>query len=299
MLLNHNNNDKEVFRNTEKDNTNTNINTNTRTYSLSYNNINMLKIVLTSIQQFIKHWFVVILAVIAPIAYLVYYNATHFTVIIEKDHLSMSPNNPSGMTDIVAAIIVTGLASLMALIFNPILAKKYDAIKAVIDNNIKANEIQHAEITVILKDHGKMFNSMLTVRDVRSCISTIVSNALVYSEDRKLSEWIATEGKLFITFCDDTLSTGLSKINYKSFKTDVDVMITASNINTKDYLGDVFLKLIVKEHTDRMIGFRNDVLAITSDKLMNSKIDRFRAKSEIFLQEYLASTIITYNKFNK
>lgn len=293
-----NDHENKVFRNTKDDN-NSDVHFTTKVLNTATSNNSNMLTVLASIYVFIRRWIVVILAVLAPIAFLIYYNATHFSVIIEKDHISISPNNPSGMTDAVAAIIVTGLASLMALIFNPILAKKYDSIKVLIDNHSKANELQFNGLSTILTEHGKLFNSILTVKDIRTVLNTIVSNSLVYSEDRKLSEWVAKEGKAFVEFCGDTLLTGINNINCKSFKADVNVLITISITTTKDYLTNDFLKIIEKEHVDRMIGFRNDVLIISNDRLMNSKTDRFRAKAEIFLQEYLASTIIAYNKFNK
>ena len=293
-----NDHENKVFRNT-KSNNNSDVHFTTKVLNPTTSNNSSMLNVLKSIYVFIRRWIIVILAITAPIAFLIYYNATHFSVIIDKDRLTMLPTNPSGMTDAVGAIIVTGLASVMALIFNPILAKKYDNIKKLIDNNTKVNETQHSTLTTILTDHGKMFNAMLTVRDIKTCLSTIISNALVYSEDRKLSEWIAKEGKAFVEFCEDILITGINNINCKAYKANTNVLITTSIATTKEYLGDEFFKSIEQEHTNRVIGFRNDVLIISNDTLMNSKSDRLRAKAEIFLQEYLASTIIAYNKFNK
>jgi len=254
--------------------------------------------VLKVINSFVKAWGLFILFVPIPIIGLVYYMLTHVETIVTNTNKTVTPNTTT-MDYTVAAVLIVGIGTIVGNLLNPKINKRLDSIDAKIDNNTATNKDEHNEIATTLKDHGVMFNAMLTVRDVKSCLNKIIADALVYSSDRKLSEWVAKEGKTYVDFCEDTLSTGLGNINCKSFKTDVNVMITTSNVNTKEYLGDIFLKLIEQEHIDRIIGFRNDVLIISGDKLMNSKIDRFRAKAEIFLQEYLASTIIAYGKYTK
>ena len=296
MSLNHNNNDKEVFRNTENDNIDINTITTTR-INHSTNNNHMLK-GLKAIGRFGITYGIFILAIILPVAFFIWYMLNHVETIVTTNNQIVTPNRTT-MDYTIAAIVIVSISTLLGNFFNPKVMKRLDTINTKIDTNSKANEDQHNEITVTLKDHGVMFNAMLTVKDVKSCLNKIIADALVYSSDKNLSEWISKEGKTFVTFCDDTITSGINNINCKSFKTDINVMITASNINTKEYLGIIFLKLIEKEHADRIIGFRNDILTIASDKLMNSKVDRFRAKSEIFLQEYLASTIISYGKYTK
>ena len=293
MLLNHNNHDKEVFRNTEKNNININTITDTRiNHSANYNYmLNGVK----AIGKFSNTYGVFILAIFLPIAFFIWYLITHVETIVTNTNQIVTPNKTT-MDYTIAAIVIVAISTLLGNFFNPKVMKKLDTINTKIDTNSKINEVQHNEITTTLKDHGTMFNAMITVRDIKSCLNKIIADALVYSSDKNLSEWVSKEGKLFVVFCDDTITNGINNINCKSFKTDVNVMITASNINTKEYLSIEFLKSIEKEHADRIVGFRNDILNIAADKLMNSKVDRFRAKSEIFLQEYLASTIIAYNK---
>jgi len=288
-----NDHETKVFRNTESNDDSHVHSTIENALTTSSSNDSMLKHIFSIAQEGIKYWGIIGFTILVPIVYLIHVNL--HTDKITKLTTAVTENtiNTKNMTEAIIAIILTGLG----IIFNPIIAKKYDRLTKKFDESNELNAKQHTEIIATLKLHGMQFSKFTATKDVKIILTKILSDALVYSEQRELSEWISSEGKDFINFCNNLLSIGFNNTTPASFKADISVMITTSNSVTKQYFGEDFLKIVKVTNATRYCSFQKDVLVIISDTIMNSKVDRFRATSEIFLQQYLSSTITSYIKY--
>lgn len=249
-------------------------------------------------KKYIAILYVAIITVVLLIPAFIYMDYRNETPLLCSDieTITTKPDTMNYLDITVIVTVLTALGIIISNIFNPLNAKRHQIVINKIEALDKNNQEQH---NVIFNKITKTENIVKVVTDrqtVAGSLRIIINNSLVYCQDKKLAEFISDEGINMIDFCSELLDIGISKIEEPHLTARIDSIISSIKPTLIIKFNDEFANKVNNKIAKLICLYKNDILKISTDSLMNSKLDRFRMRSEQFLQEYLSYVIISFTK---
>ena len=204
-------------------------------------------------------------------------------------------NNPNfkTMDEGLLYLIFSVLALIITQIANPIHLKRYkrtvnyvQSIERVVleTKNDLSNRISSTENTL------KFY---IVERDISNALHKIITDSLTYIPSEK-SGGILQVGEFIVNFALGIHDFGVHQYNNKQLCINVNTLNSNIYKALEKEFGKGFVADITKDLHAKMIEYKDKIKAIAADSVLNSKQNRFRAVSELFMQEYLGIIIVNY-----
>lgn len=196
------------------------------------------------------------------------------------------------MTDSTMYLLFSVIALIITQIANPIHEKRY---KRTINymQTIDENFTKHAQdIIKRVSDTESTIKFYIVERNISTSLHKIIVDSIAYLPTEE-SNGILDLGNTITNFALNIHDFGVHNYNKKQLYINV-LQLNAANthIITSNYpnIATVVIPLL----HDKVKEYKLKIESIAEDSVLNSKIDRFRTLSEMFLQEYLSIIIINY-----
>lgn len=199
---------------------------------------------------------------------------------------------PSVMDTATVTLILSVILILVANLANPITYRRHkkmlNYIQSIDDNtssNFKSLNERVMNTESVLKYY-------MVEKDINTSLQKIIFDSLSYTTSDKFITIINNVGAIFVKFAINSHSIGLDHYNIKQLSVNINkLFIDTTNIivsNTDNH----FINKVSSKLEAKLNEYQDKMLSIANDNKQNSKMDRFRAVSEIILQEYLSIIIV-------
>jgi len=214
-------------------------------------------------------------------------------------HNKFSPSHDTSLTstvmnDSTMYLLFSVVALIITQIANPIHQKRY---KRTINymQTIDENFTKHAQdIITRVSNTEATIKFYIVERNISTSLHKIIVDSIAYLPTKE-SNGILDIGNTITNFALNIHDFGVHNYNKKQLCINVLQLNSTNNqvvANKYPAIADVVIPLL----NDKTVEYKLKIENIAGDNVLNSKMDRFRTLSEMFLQEYLSIVIIHYLK---
>lgn len=201
-------------------------------------------------------------------------------------------NTPTNMTDSTLYLLFSVVALIITQIANPIHQKRYKKTINYIQS-IDQSFTQHTDdILKRLSDTESTIKFYIVERNISTSLHKIIVDAIVYLPTSN-SNGILELGTTITNFALNINDFGINNYNNKQLDINVSELICNTNKIIEGNYPQI-AKTVKPLLLTKIKEYKAKISLISTDSVFNSKMDRFRTLSEMFLQEYLTIVITTY-----